>query len=129
MVAASTTRNASKWKLFKCHRCGKCCTELGLPYDPERIPDIAEFLGITVEEVIHTYYGYPAGDGQHWISEDHKRKPCPFLIADEDKKACSIYPVRPSGCRAYPFDTDLETNGVDCPAAKEVYVRLKIQRR
>lgn len=128
MGTRAPRRNAEQWNLFKCHQCGKCCTELGLPYDPRSVPNIAAFLGISIEDVIHTYYGKPAGDGKHWESEDHKRKPCPFLVDDVNKKACRIYCVRPEGCRAYPFDTDFGTSGVDCPAAKETYAKLK-QRR
>jgi Fe-S-cluster containining protein len=92
--------NTEMWELFSCHRCGKCCSELGLPYDPFKIHDIANFLGISVEDVISTYYGKPAGDGKHWIPDDAKRKPCPFLTTDGSRKSCRIYPVRPEGCRA-----------------------------
>lgn len=128
MTTTAPRRNAKKWELFKCHQCGKCCTELGLPYDAQRVPDIAQFLGITVEDVIHTYYGKPAGDGQHWVSEDQKRKPCPFLITDGNKKACRIYPFRPEGCRAFPFDTDFGTSGVTCPAVEDVCAKLGLRR-
>ena len=41
-----------RWNLFKCQRCGKCCIEIGLPYDPERVFEIAKFLNLSVEEVI-----------------------------------------------------------------------------
>lgn len=129
MSTTDAPRNAEQWKLFSCHRCGKCCTDLGLPYDPFRISEMAAFLNMSVEDVIHTYYGDPAGDGKNWIPDDAKRKPCPFLISEGHRRACRIYPVRPDGCRAFPFDTDNGTNGVECPAAKEVYVKLQIPRR
>lgn len=122
-------RNQPKWDLFQCHKCGRCCSELGLPYDPQRVNDISIFLGITGDELIHTYYGHPAGDGKHWVSDDEKRKPCPFLLVSEGSgMTCRIYPVRPEGCRAFPFDTDFGTCGVDCPAAKIVVLRLGTKR-
>lgn len=121
-------RNLKLWERFRCHQCGKCCTELGLPYDALALPDMAKFLGISIDELVEKYYGHASEDRQHLIFNEHKRKPCPFLVAEGTKNACSIYPVRPSGCRAYPFDTDFGRNGVDCPGAKEVYVALDIER-
>jgi Fe-S-cluster containining protein len=121
-------RNAEEWALFKCHRCGKCCTEAGLPYDPEKIHDIAEYLGMTVKDVIDKYYGSPADDGQNWIPDWTKRRPCPFLKREGSIYACGIYPVRPGQCRAFPFDTDFGTGGVACPAETEVRLALLAKR-
>ena len=45
--------------------------------------------------------------------------PCPFLRDGGDKKKCGVYPVRPNGCRVYPFETDFGRQGVDCLAAKQ----------
>lgn len=128
MTPKALRRNAEKWDLFECYQCGKCCTELGLPYYRDSIPAIAQFLGISMVDVMHTYYGKPAGDDEHWELEDSKMMPCPFLIVDANRKACRIYPVRPDGCRAFPFDTDFGTCGVACPAAEKVYVKLELPR-
>ena len=121
-------RNAEEWSLFKCHRCGKCCMEAGLPYDPERIHDMATYLGMTIKDLIHTYYGSSAGDGKHWIPDEAKRRPCPFLQREGSTYACGIYPVRPRPCRAFPFDTDFGTGGVACPAEREVRLALASKR-
>lgn len=110
-----------RWKLFQCQQCGRCCFEIGLPYDPESISAIAQFLNLTKEQVIEKYYGRIVNNG--WLSEDRKRTPCPFLTADGHKKKCAIYQVRPKGCRLYPFKTDFGTQDVDCPGARTVYVR------
>lgn len=118
-------RQDKRWNLFKCHRCGRCCSEIGLPYDPEKIFEIAQFLGLSVDQVIEKYYGRISEDNKSWISEDQKRTPCPFLKSDSGvKKTCAIYEVRPEGCRLYPFETDFGREGVDCPAAKIVYKKL-----
>ena len=113
-----------RWELFKCHQCGKCCTEIGLPYDPDSIFTIANHLGMTTDQVINKYYGHWVEDGKFWISDEHKRTPCQFLESVGGKMACSIYSVRPRGCKAYPFNTDGGRQGVDCPGAKTVYEKL-----
>ncbi|OGP54375.1 MAG: hypothetical protein A2Y65_09265 [Deltaproteobacteria bacterium RBG_13_52_11] len=119
-------RQDRRWEIFECHRCGKCCVEIGLPYDPDIIFEIAQFLDLTVDQVIERYYGRVTEDREFWVSEDHKRTPCPFLKSDGDgKKTCAIYQVRPMSCRLYPFDTDSGRQGVDCPGAKIVYARLE----
>ena len=113
-------------ELFECQRCGKCCVEIGLPYDPESgFEEIAKFLDLEVHQVIEKYYGQISEDGKRWKSEDHKRTPCPFLRADADRKSCAIFSVRPMGCREYPFGTDCGRQGVDCPAARIVYAKLE----
>lgn len=95
-----------RWELFECQQCGICCTDIELPYDHEGIFEIAEFLGITVEQTIEKYYGRISQDGKSWESEEHKRKPCPFLTTGGDGKfSCHIHAVKPDGCRLYPFDS------------------------
>ncbi len=118
-------RKDKRWSIFKCQRCGKCCAEIGLPSDPESIFEIAEYLDLTIEQVIDKYYGRMDDDGRAWISDDSKRTPCPFLETNGDMKCCSIYKVRPSGCRAYPLDSDFGRNGIDCVAAELVYKKLR----
>lgn len=117
-------RQGRRWELFECQRCGKCCAEIGLPYDPEKIHAIAHLLAHTVDQVIEKYYGRWTCERTGWILEDHKRTPCPFLRAEGDRNVCAIYPVRPLGCRLYPFDTDGGRGGVDCPGAEIVYAKL-----
>lgn len=118
-------RQDERWDLFQCQRCGKCCTEIGLPYDPKSIFEIAKFLNLEVGQVIDKYYGRIIEYGKSWESDDHKRRPCPFISGDSDRKLCAIYSVRPSGCRLYPFDTDLGRADVDCPGARIVYTKLE----
>lgn len=109
----------AQWKDFRCLRCGKCCTDIGLPFDSQRIGEIARFLGLSVDEVIEKYYGRFTEDLKSWISQAGKRTPCPFLTTiDDNKTACDIYPVRPGACRQFPFDSVFGPHLVDCPAAK-----------
>lgn len=107
-----------RWEFFKCQRCGRCCIEIGLPYDADSTRAIADFLNISFSEVIERYYGKVVQNGQSLRLLDEKRKPCPFLEKDEERYICKVYPVRPLGCKLYPFATDFGCGGVACPAAR-----------
>jgi len=103
------------WECFTCQKCGRCCRQIGLlPWDGERLSDIANFLGMSEEIVVEKYYGrIIVKDGRKVIERyDQKRTTCPFLQQDN---TCKIYPVRPLGCRLYPVETDIGRDGVDCP--------------
>ena len=56
----------SGWKYFRCQQCGKCCEQIGLPWDHTKIHDISNHLNIFTEKVIETYYGDICDDGKHW---------------------------------------------------------------
>ena len=58
-------------------------------------------------------------------SQNNKRTPCLFLELKDEKAFCSIYSVRPEGCRLYPIDTDFGAGGVDCPAKKVALNKIK----
>ncbi|HET6461710.1 MAG TPA: YkgJ family cysteine cluster protein [Syntrophales bacterium] len=93
------------WKYFECQRCGKCCLELGLPYDQESLSNISTYLNISEEQVIEKYYGELSADSSEWESNDSKRIPCPFLKSTCEGYYCEIYPARPEGCRVYPMES------------------------
>ena len=110
----------NRWSLFKCQRCGQCCEKSGLPWDPNNIQKMSEFLKMDSEDFVTRYYEdiIYRKNGKIFIRPDQtRRKPCPFLGED---KNCQIYPVRPNGCKAYPIDTHLGRCGVDCPGMKIV---------
>ena len=112
----------TQWKHFDCRRCGRCCAEIGLPFEPGQISEIARFLGFTTDKVIERYYGSFSPDRKSWVSEKHKRTPCPFVMTiASNQKACAIYPVRPKACRQYPFESTFDSNWLDCPGAKSAF--------
>lgn len=127
-MTTETRRNQQFWDAFTCERCGKCCRQLGLPYDPCALPAMAAYLGISQDELVERYYGVRSADGHHLIMDETKRRPCPFLAEEGGLAHCTIYPVRPPGCRGYPFDTDFGRNGVNCPGAKKVFIKLGIEK-
>jgi Fe-S-cluster containining protein len=106
-----------QWEHFECRQCGRCCTEIGLPYESRQVDEIARFLGLTANKVIERYYGRFNADRQSWVSEHHKRTPCPFMTSINDKKACAIYPVRPKACRQFPFEDNFGPWQSNCPGA------------
>jgi Fe-S-cluster containining protein len=96
-----------------------------LPYDAASVFKMADFLQLSIDEIINTYYGKMSTDGSYWKSEDGKRTPCPFLRISEERHFCNIYNVRPEGCRLYPIDTDSGRDGVDCPAWEIAFSKLR----
>lgn len=113
------------WKYFQCQQCGSCCKEIGLPYDKESIFKMADYLKMSIDQIIEKYYGRLTLDRSEWLSEDSKRTPCPFLKISEGSCFCEIYSIRPNGCRAYPIDTDGGRQGVECPAWEIAFSKLK----
>lgn len=108
----------SDWTIFDCRKCGRCCKEIGLPYDPRFVRRLANNYESSFEKIIERYYGRWINDNK-WTSMEEKRTPCPFL---KENKRCKIYSIRPDSCRAYPLDTDFGRQEVNCPAYKEFYL-------
>ncbi len=87
-----------------CKECkGACCIgESGYIWvTPKEIFDIADYLGLELNEFSKTYikkvkYRYSLNEIEY---NDGFR--CVFF--DTEEKKCSIYPVRPKQCRSFPF--------------------------
>lgn len=95
----------SRGLAFECARCGRCCAGPAEGYvwiTDEEIGRLAEFLGEPVEQV--------RGRCTRRVSrrtsllEEPESKDCIFLAYDEaGRSRCTIYPVRPTQCRTWPF--------------------------
>lgn len=89
----------SKGLKFECTGCGKCCT--GSPgyvwVSKEEIAAIAEYLKIPVDKFVIRYLKKVGK--RHSLVEFSKNYDCVFL---KDNR-CSIYPVRPTQCRTFPW--------------------------
>lgn len=98
-----------------CVQCGFCCAYRTCIPLPTEIPAIAEFLGITVEELIKNYMvadqtGRENVTHLKWINtlqhdvagtflgfrRTYDFAPCVFL---QDDNTCKIYPVRPQNAK------------------------------
>ena len=108
---------------FSCTQCGNCCTG-GPGYVWISVPEIqrlAEFLNLTAEQTIERYCRKI--DGRFSLSESRGAGgswDCIFLKTEpaarggdglaHTRRVCSIYPVRPQQCRAWPFwDSNLRS--------------------
>jgi Fe-S-cluster containining protein len=84
---------------FLCTKCGKCCklddflTAGKLNAEPKEYVEVQDKVKYLYEEL-----------GKMWEADEAKydkyltQKPCPFLV----NNSCSIYEIRPDGCRLYP---------------------------
>lgn len=91
---------------FTCTQCGNCCT--GSPgyvmFDEKEARDIAEHLGISVTQFRSKYTHTTHGVESLQERKGKRGYDCVFLKFDKDDKAlCSVYPVRPTQCRTWPF--------------------------
>ncbi len=93
---------------FGCTHCGRCCAGPGVGYvwlTAEEIAAIAKYLGIPVEQMHQTYVRSVGGGWS--LRERNDNRDCLFLSpAGPDGRVCSIYPVRPTQCRTWPFWPD-----------------------
>jgi Fe-S-cluster containining protein len=86
---------------FECTGCGGCCT--GSPgyvwVSDEEIEKMATYLNLSLEEFSKNYLRLI---GKRYSLREHPRAgnyDCFFL----KEKRCTIYPVRPSQCSAFPW--------------------------
>lgn len=108
---------------FECRQCGECCTRYTICVTHKDVFRIAKtygsdphnFLDYTVpdESVEESFKNIPRFIGEKkkkWIlclKENEKNDHCYFY----DSGPCSIYPVRPFICRAFPFLWQSKKNG------------------
>ncbi len=88
-----------------CATCeGSCCIgeSAWVWVSDEEIAAIANYLNLDVEEF--TSYAICRHNGQKSLAEN-ERDDGTFacIYFDDEKKGCSIYPVRPEQCRSFPF--------------------------
>ena len=88
-------------KKFICRRCGNCCRWEGIVhYIPEEGARIADFLGITEDELIQNYTRLSA-DRSELVFTDKEDGSCIFLT---DDNLCLINPVKPHQCSSFPYE-------------------------
>jgi Fe-S-cluster containining protein len=82
---------------FECHQCGWCCTFPGgaIYATEEEFHTIAAYLGLEYDDFLHNF---TKAHGEHVSLISREEGPCIFY-----KNGCSVYPVRPTQCRTFPF--------------------------
>ena len=84
--------------IFECQQCGDCCTGFGGTYVTENdIEKIAEFINSDPTSFVEKYCDF-AGS-RPVLTQGHDGK-CIFFDA---KKQCTIHPVKPYMCKAWPY--------------------------
>lgn len=82
--------------IFTCRKCGECCEGYGGTYlTPKDIKRIAEYIGVPENDFVKKYCDLSGGRPVITRGADGK---CIFY-----KSLCSIHPVKPRMCRAWPF--------------------------
>ncbi|MCF8036854.1 MAG: YkgJ family cysteine cluster protein [Desulfobacteraceae bacterium] len=82
--------------LFECRQCGQCCHGYGGTYlSTADIENIAGYLGISGYELIEKYCTVSGG---RYIL---RQKPDGYCVFWDE--LCTIHPVKPRMCRAWPF--------------------------
>ncbi|MCY7409114.1 MAG: YkgJ family cysteine cluster protein [Chitinophagales bacterium] len=125
LTKAFRETNDEVFKKIDCLDCSNCCkTSLAVFENPD-VVRISKHFGMPKKDFIKKYLT-PHPDYDYLI----KILPCPFLASDNK---CSIYAIRPAGCRTYPpFRLQLSDEQLDviydnlgiCPAANEIVERV-----
>ena len=120
---------------FECLQCGRCCAGPDEGYvwaSDEEIAAVANYLNLSEKEFRRQYVRRVGL--RHSFVENRKNHDCVFLADD----GCTIYPVRPTQCRTWPFwksniasQDDWSQAAVRCPGVNrgELHQVDKIQRR
>jgi Fe-S-cluster containining protein len=104
----SIIKDKTKWYVaglhFECLGCGRCCSGPGEGYIWVTWPEIeiiANYLKMTMVQFRQKYLRRVGL--RTTIIEHHTTKDCIFLRDGAGGKKCTIYSVRPSQCRSWPF--------------------------
>lgn len=86
--------------LKECQQCGLCCTQTTCIPFPDELPDIANYLGISVKVLLDTYYRDYTFPKTNVVAKRpwKEAQKCIFLIGFTK---CEIYKVRPIAAQVY----------------------------
>ncbi len=91
-------------KIFKCACCGNCCRWEGVVHVREsELKPIAQFLGISTEELIDKYTRL-SSDRKGLVYAD---KPDGSCVFQDENNLCTINPVKPLQCATFPYDWEI----------------------
>ncbi len=91
--------------IFQCLECGACCKGFGGTYVSESdVKKISKYIDIIPEIFIQKYC---AISGSKYVLIQGKDDNCIFY---SKKKQCTIHPVKPYMCKAWPFIKTIISN-------------------
>lgn len=115
------------FQIVDCTRCANCCRTANVTLDQDDIDRISKHLGLGTQEFTDKYLEPHEQEGMFAM----RQKPCPLL---GDDNLCTVYDVRPAGCREYPH-TDKEgfttrtfghaQNALICPAVFWIVEKMR----
>lgn len=91
---------------FSCTQCGNCCTGPSgyVWFDEAEGMAMAQYLGLDITDFYQRYVQKALGRFTLGEVRNGRNYDCVFLKeTDEGKRVCSVYPVRPTQCRTWPF--------------------------
>ena len=115
------------FQIVDCTRCANCCRTANVTLDQDDIDRISKHLGMGTQEFIDQHLKPSEREGMFTM----RQKPCPLL---GDDNLCTVYDVRPKGCREYPHtDKDGFTsrtfghahNALMCPAVFWIVEKMR----
>ncbi len=84
--------------IFQCRQCGECCTGFGGTYVTDHdIENIADYINVETEKFISKFCDM---SGTRYVLSQGENGKCIFF---DMEKQCTIHPVKPYMCRAWPF--------------------------
>ena len=91
--------------IFKCQECGACCKGFGGTYISEKdIEKISKQINVDPEIFLDKYCTM---SGSRYVLAQGKDDNCIFY---NQEKQCTIHPVKPYMCRAWPFIKTIISN-------------------
>ena len=107
--------------IFQCKLCGDCCNGFGGTYiTPEDIQRIAEFIQSDPDTFVRDYCDM---SGSRPVLTQGENNSCIFF---DPEKQCTIHPVKPYMCKAWPFIKTIinnpenwDTMANSCPGMKK----------
>ncbi len=115
--------------IFECQQCGECCNGFGGTYvTQDDIVNICRFINSDPKSFIDRYCD---PSGSRYVITRGKDGCCIFF---DPARQCTIHPVKPYMCKAWPFIKTLIKNPENwdimansCPGMKKGVVHEKIQ--
>jgi len=125
----ASEHNKSK-EIFECRQCGQCCTGFGGTYITENdIQNICRYITADPSTFIQRYCDM---SGSRPVLTTAEGGSCVFF---DPKRQCTIHPVKPYMCRAWPFIKTLIANPENwdimansCPGMKKGVAHQDIRR-
>lgn len=116
--------------LFECRQCGDCCKGFGGTYvTPKDVENIARFIGAEPASFVRDYC--QMSGGQPVLAQ----KADDYCIFWDPVKMCTIHPVKPRMCRAWPFiesvvidPANWEIMSGSCPGIRTDFPLTVVQR-